>query len=209
MEHRRGPHYSSKCPFHIDPAHPLTAKKSIARCVKCVTCGNHRLEQMKTDLQQIAYLTVLESSPQYDPDHQTGASYTTFIRSRVCTKLWNERKKHLQSIPFCAIDEAQEDQQFAANPLVDGLTTEACQCESIDEAVVRQVDVERFKTLLPQLLSCLSEKEGLVLKLRFFEERKAVEVAKQLGISQGRVSQLFRSALTKLKKLYLFGAIGS
>lgn len=209
MERQRGPHYSSKCPFHIIPTQLLTAKKSITRCVDCVSCGNQRLQHMKSDFEQIAYLTVLESSPQYNPNHQSNASYTTFIRSRVCTKLWNERKKHLQSIPFCAVDEAREDQQFTANPLVDGLTTEACQCEGIDEAAVQQVDVERFKTLLPQLLSCLSEKEGVVLKLRFFEERKAVEVSKQLGISEGRVSQLFRSALTKLKKLYLFGVIES
>ena len=30
-----------------------------------------------------------------------------------------------------------------------------------------------------------------------------------IGLSEGRVSQLFRSALTKLKKLYLFGVIQS
>jgi len=160
---------------------------------------------MKSDFEQIAYLTVLESSPQYNPNHESNASYTTFIRSKVCTKLWNERKKQLQSIP-CPT-EVSEPHQFTANPLVDQLTTEACQCKGVDETVA--FDVERFKTLLPQLLSCLSEKEGLVLKLRFFEERKAVDVAKRLGISEGRVSQLFRSALTKLKKLYLFGVIQS
>ena len=127
----------------------------------------------------------------------------------VCAPSWNERKKQLQSIPCPTVEEISEPYQFTANPLVDELTAEACQCKGIDETVAFDVDVERFKTLLPQLLSCLSEKEDLVLKLRFFEERKAVEVAKQLGISEGRVSQLLRSALTKLKKLYLFGVIES
>ena len=159
---------------------------------------------MKTDLQQTAYLTILENSPQYNPDHHTGASYITFIRSRVCTKLWNERKKLLKSIPLNDGDEAQAHGQSISNPLADGLTAAACQCEGVDEVVARRVDLEGFKTVLPQLMPCLSEKEASVVKLKFFEELKAVEIASRLGISPGRVSQLMRLALTKLKKLYLF-----
>ena len=198
MQYPRGPHHSNKCPFYITQNHPLTAEKSITRCVECVTWDRPRLHPMQADLHQIAYLTILENSPKYDPSHQTGATFCTFIRSRVCTKLWNERKKHLQLIPFTAVE------PVAANPLADGLTTEACQCENIDETVTWHVDVETFKTLLPQLLSCLSEKQGIVVKLKIFEQLKAVEIAKRLGISEGRVSQLYRSALTKLEKAYLF-----
>ena len=43
----------------------------------------------------------------------------------------------------------------------------------------------------------------MVLKLKFFKGCKAVDIAKQLGISEGRVSQLSSSALAKLKKAYL------
>ena len=199
MAHPRGPHHSNKCPFHITQNHPLTAEKSISRCVECVTCGNPRLKRMRSDLHQIAYLTVLENSPKYDPSHQTGAPFRTFIRSCVCGKLWDERKKSRQSIPLPAVEA-----ELTTHPLADGLATEACQCEAIDETVAWHVDVETFKTLLPKLLSCLSEKEGIVLKSKFFDELKAVEIAKRLGISEGRVSQLYRSALTKLEKAYLF-----
>ncbi len=164
---------------------------------------------MKADLHQVAYLTICENLPEYDPDHQTGASLSTFIRSRVCAKLWNESEKRLKSIPFSTIEAVQEPQQFVDNPLVDGLTREACQCEGIDETVAWDVAVEQFKTLLPQLLSRLSEKEGMVLKLKFFEEHQAVEIAKQLGVSEGRVSQLTRAALAKLQKAYISGAIQS
>ena len=164
---------------------------------------------MSTDLHQIARLAIAENSPKYDPEHKSGASFCTFIRSKVCNTLWNESEKLLQWIPCPAVEEVQEPQQFAANPLADGLAAEACQCEGVDETAAFDVDLERFKTLLPQLLSRLSEKEGLVLKMKFFEELKGVEIAKRLGISKGRVSQLSRSALTKLEKLYLSGAIQS
>lgn len=93
MTYQRGPYHSDKCACYINPTQPLIANRSVTRCVKCVSCGNDRLQHMKTDLQQLAYLIILENSPKYNPDHHTGASYTTFIRSRVCAKPWNERKK--------------------------------------------------------------------------------------------------------------------
>lgn len=87
MTQKRGPHHSKKCPFHILANQPLSAKKSIARCVNCVSCNDQRLQGMKADLHQIAHLVVSENLPKYDSEHPTGASLSTFIRSRVCAKL--------------------------------------------------------------------------------------------------------------------------
>ncbi|MYE88414.1 sigma-70 family RNA polymerase sigma factor [Candidatus Poribacteria bacterium] len=112
-------------------------------------------------------------------------------------------------MPFSTVEAVQETQEFVANPLVDRLTAEACQCEGIDETVTRHLDLKKFKALLPKLFSCLSEKEGMVLKLKFFEELTGVEIAKRLDISEGRASQLSRIALTKLEKLYLSRSIQS
>ena len=205
MTQQRGPHHSKKCPFHILPNRPLSAKKSITRCVNCVSCNDQRLQGMKADLHQIARLAIAENSPKYDPEHESGASFCTFIRSKVCNTLWNESEKLLQWIPCPTVEEIHEPQQFAANPLAEGLTAEAYRCEDIDETVAFDVDLERFKTSLPKLLSCLSEKEETVLKLKFFEGLKSVEIAEVLGVTKGRVSQLSRAALTKLEKLYLSG----
>ena len=83
MTQQRGPHHSKKCPFHILPNQPLSAKKSIARCVNCVSCNDQRLQGMRADLYQIAHLTVSENLPKYDSEHPTGASLSTFIRSEV------------------------------------------------------------------------------------------------------------------------------
>ncbi len=188
---KRGPHYSQKCPFHIIKDQPLSAKKSVAQCVDCVSCGNQRLQHMKPDLHQLAYLTILENSPKYNPKHQSGASFTTFIKSHVCGKLWAEKKKQLKSIPVPSLDSDYIESQH----------------QRIDDVVAWQVDLNRFKAALPQLIKCLPEKQASVLKLKFFEGFKAVEIAKRLGISEGRVSQLSRLALTKMKRLYLFSAV--
>ena len=167
---------------------------------------------MKEDLRQIAYETVLEAAPTYDPAHESGASFTTFIRSQVCGKLWDEGKKHLQSTPFLSLDDTScAESQFyqggsdplGSNPSIDRLAADAYQCGEVDEEAICHVEVEQFKQLLPQLLAHLSEKEKMVLELRFFEEKKGVEIAEVLGVTKGRVSQLINTACAKLKKGYL------
>ena len=212
MTQQRHPQNSAKCPFHIEPESPLSAKESINRCVVCATFRDQRLQSIKEDLRQIAYETVFEAAPMYDPAHESGASFTTFIRSQVCGKLWDEGKKHLQSTPFLSLDDTNRaESQFYQDgpdllrnsPLIDRLAADVCQCGGVDEAIIRHVEVEQFEQLLPQLLADLSEKERRALKLRFFEGKKGVEIAKILGVTKGRVSQLINTACAKLKKGYL------
>lgn len=212
MTQQRNPQNSANCPFYIDPKSPLSATESINRCVACATRRDQRLQCVKEDLRQIAYQTVLEAASTYDPAHQSGASFITFIRSQVCGKLWDEGKNYLQSIPFLSLDDTNcaEFQLYQSgpdplrnNPLIDRLVTDVCQCEGVDEEVIHHVEVKQFERLLPQLLARLSEKEKVVLELRFFEEKKGVEIAKVLGVTKGRVSQLINTACVKLKKGYL------
>ena len=205
MTPQRGPHYSKNCSFHVKPNQPLSAAESVVRCVECVTCGCDRLKPSKADLHQLAYLTILENSPKYDENHDSGASLGTFMRARVCAKLWNERDKALKAIPYSVLEGDKGTHQQKVNRLLDGLVAEALLHESVEDAVAWEVDVENFKKALPQLLPCLSQKERAVVEMKFYEGLRAVEIANRLGLSEGRISQLFRTALAKLGKAYLFG----
>ena len=209
MTPHRGPHYSKNCPFHITKNQPLSAAESVVRCVECVTCGCDRLKPAKADLHQLAYLTIVENDPKYDENHPSGASLGTFIRSRVCAKLWNERDTDLKAIPYSVLETNKGAQHQKVNRLLDGLVAEALLRESVEDAVAWEVDVENFKLVLPQLLGGLSEKERAVVEMKFYEGMKAVEIADRLCLSQGRVSQLSRSAFAKLGKAYLFGVTPS
>lgn len=205
MTPHRGPHYSQKCAFHINPDHPLSAEKSVHQCVECVTHNHPRLQAKKADLHQVAYLTILENSPKYNPNHHSGASLNTFVRSRVCTTLWNEDQKDLKSIPYSALEEDNGPQQQKINRLIDRLQAESMLNENVEDTVAWEIDLEKFKSVLPQLLMCLKDKERQVVELKFYQGLKAVEIAKRIGVSEGRVSQLHRSAIAKLTKAYLFG----
>ena len=168
-----------------------------------MTRGNQQLQSLKADFHQIAYQATLEAQAEYDPADQRGASLITFTRDRVCGTLRNARRKALKSIPFPTTEGVGDTESLGNNPLVDELIADAHQCEGVDEEVIRCVEVEQFERLLPQLLSRLSEKERTVLKLKFFEGLKSVEIVEVLGVTKGRVSQLSRAALAKLKKAYL------
>ncbi len=203
MAQQRNPRNPEKCPFYIQPTALSTAEKSIDRCVTCVAGGNQQLQSLKEDLRQTALLTICEQTPKYDPDHEKGASFSTFIRSRVCGKLWSERTKYLKFIPFSTYEDTENAQSLANNPLVDEMVADACQCEGVDERATRCVEVEQFKQQLPQFLERLSERERLILKLKFFERKTGVGIAKILDVSEARVSQLIKTTLAKLKKIYL------
>ena len=46
----------------------------------------------------------------------------------------------------------------------------------------------------------LSDREKLILNLRFFDGRTQMEVAEEIGISQAQVSRLEKSALKHMKR---------
>ena len=161
------------------------------------------MQTLKKDFHQIALLTILEETPQYKPDHPSGASYTTFIKKLVCTRLWQARKKELKYLPFQEHEQPTEVvEDCPKNPLIAGLIAEACTHESVEDAVNRKLEVERFCEHLPKILAKLTEKERSVLEMMFFQEQSGVEIAKTFSISKGRVSQILKSALAKMEKAY-------
>ena len=200
MFNDRGPHSAANCPFYILPKNPLSAETSVTQCVRCVSCDHPRLEGMRDDFRQLAYLTVLEEEPKYDPDHPSGASFITFMKLHVCGRLWSERRKEAKYTPFS--EDEPVDAEGRGNPLVAALTAEACACQSLEDHVCQKMDIEQFRSALPQLLTRLSKKERQAIALKYFKDCSGIEIAQALSVSKGRVSQLLKSALAKLKTAY-------
>ena len=205
MTHARGPHNRGHCPFYIVAEDPLSAQASVIHCVECVIANNERLIGLREDFQQIAYLTILESLPTYNPLHPSGATLTTFIKARVCTQLWKQRRQELAYIPFPHIEEqgcGGCDTACGNNVLVSELNRQSSLQETLEDKVVDGIEVENLRKYLPHLMENLTEKEKQLFQMKFFDECSGVEIAKALGISEGRVSQLTKSALAKVGKAY-------
>lgn len=56
------------------------------------------------------------------------------------------------------------------------------------------------KMLLQQLISNLNEKETLLIRMRYFQDKTQTEVAKCMGISQVQVSRLEKKILLSMRK---------
>ena len=207
MKYLRGPRYNADCPFPIVADDPLSAEKAVRRCAECATTFNAQLETLTEDFFQIGMLTVLKTLPMYDPNHSSGASLMTYMKKVVCTRLWQERWKEQRKAEKLLLypheEQHTDDDNFSPNLLVAGLNAEACSRETFVEEFIKQLELEEFCEHLPELLTRLSEREGRILEMKFFEGRSGVEIAKELCISQGRVSQITKTALEKLKKFYL------
>jgi len=202
-QNQRGPHNRGSCPFYVTTTDPMSAETSINKCVSCTVGDNTFLRSQFEDLKQIAFLTILEETPKYNPDHPSGASYITFIKAKVCTRLWQEKDKMLKQIPYSHQECFQDEDDYQKNPLLDGIIAQACVIENMADNVIEQVEVEFLRKNLPTLLDKLSEKEKRVIEMKFFEQAKGVEIAQTLEVSEGYVSKLTKRALAKIGKAYL------
>lgn len=204
MKEYRHPGNSGNCPFYMDPEDVLTAEASIHQCVKCATRGDACLKTRRDDFQQLAYLTILEETPTYDPSHPSQASFITFIKSRVCSALWSQRRKELKYLtcPLVEVEEVGVDAPPGWNALTAALYNAACERESLEDEVIDAIHIEQFHKQLPALLKRLTDPERKAVRLKYFQDYNGNRIAEALGVSKGRVSQLMKTALSKLKDAY-------
>ncbi len=197
------PSQRDRCPFNIVPNEPLSAEASIDQCVSCVCRNNTYLKSHDEDLRQLAFLTILEETPNYDPHHPSGASFITFIKAKVCIRLWREQRKLLKEMPYSHQECSEDNNEKKKNPLEASLIAQACAIENMADNVIQQIEVEFLRKCLPKLLEKLTKKEKRVIQMKFFETHSGVQIAQELNISEGRVTQLTHNALAKLGKAYL------
>ena len=203
MREDRHPGNRGQCPFYVDAIDPLTADASIYQCVACATRGDACLQARRDDFRQLAYLTILEETPRYDPAHPSRASFITFIKSRVCSALWSQRRKELKYLTFPLVEVQDADTPTGLNSLTAALYNAACETESMEDLVIEEIHVQQFRERLPVMLKRLSDQERKAVRLKYFHDYTGTRIADALGVSKGRVSQLMKTALSKLKNVYL------
>lgn len=63
-----------------------------------------------------------------------------------------------------------------------------------------QVEMEEVRQVVAQAVHTLPEKERLVVNLYYYRGLTSTQIAQMIGVSQSRVSQIHKKALTDLKK---------
>ena len=174
------------------------------RCANCTASVAPKLPSFRDDFLQIASITRFEKGPAFNPEHESRASFGTFIRPRICVSLMNAKRKECrhqgreQLEPTNGWDphetaDIADDTAIASIPNIPDPTT-----ESFVDALIWDISVANFECMLPQLLNELTPRERQVF-IFIREDMRNADIAEALQLSPGRISQLTNQVETKLK----------
>jgi len=111
---------------------------------------------------------------------------------QVPTDMLRRWELDAEGATLCSLDQPLRAAAETAT-LADAISDE--RIVSLDEMLTHEQEVE----VLKQAITKLKEQERMVLALNFFEELKLQEIARVLGLSVCRISQIRTAALAKLR----------
>ncbi len=199
------PPYSHEGEFQPNNATITGLLSDLHRCANCIAYDPPSFPAFRDDLIQIASITLIEKGPAFNPAHESGASFGTFIRPRICGSLiyakHKELKHHARECPESYIDvdinrllnvEDEKDIDFIQNvPHPDA--------EYFVNRLVWEISLANFEKVLPQLLEALTRREQQVFAC-IREDMPNCDIAKILELSSPRISQLVRTIEQKLRR---------
>ena len=191
--------------FHPNNENIERLLPDLNRCADCAAYAPPKLSSFRDDFLQVASVTLLEKGPTFNPEHESRASFGSFIRPRICVSLMNAKRKEIrhqgreQLVPTNGWDthetaDMADDAAIASIPNILDFTT-----ESFVDALIWDISIANFECMLPQLLNELTPRERQVF-IFIREDMRNADIAETLHLSRGRVSQLTDQVETKLKQ---------
>ncbi|MDE0314626.1 MAG: sigma-70 family RNA polymerase sigma factor [Candidatus Poribacteria bacterium] len=201
------PPYSHEGEFQPDNATITGLLPDLRRCASCIAYGSPSLPAFQDDLIQIASITLIKKGPAFNPLHESGASFGTFIRPRICVSLMNakckEVKHHVRECSECYIrsdfDETLNQNGNYERDIDLILNAPDANTECFVDRLIWEISVANFKKVLPQLIEALTHREQQVFAC-IREDMSNCDIAKLLKLSPPRISQLVRNVEQKLRK---------
>lgn len=169
------------------------------------------------DYSQNAVIGLLEAMGRFD--HARGIDFIAYAKPRVRGSVFNGLRMFLaENSRVGARQEWREDRLASLDErdgadqldhfvsLVSGLaighlldTLGESDFVGQMQAVERQIDAGRIGMRLREAIRRLPEKEELVVGLHYLQHMPFVEIAGLLGVTKGRVSQLHKSGMARLR----------
>ena len=189
-----------KCPPYnhegIFEANDETLKSffpDLSACAVCMSQTSPKRLDLEDDLFQVGALTLIDKGPQFNPAHESGASFRSFIRVRICGALMDAKKREVKlscrEVPTAYVPVNQRSETHTASVL---------------QFPDPQADFEdrlaadlSFTEVLPQLLKRLTPGERKVFSY-LCQDWQHHEIAQTLNLSKGRVSQLVKQIRVKM-----------
>ncbi|RKU22650.1 hypothetical protein C6500_03890 [Candidatus Poribacteria bacterium] len=171
----------------------------LTHCATCIADAAPQRNDLREDLLQVASLTLIDKGPTFNPEHESGANFRSFIRVRICGALMDAKEREVRhstrevSMP----DEEwnpHETSDSADEPEIESLLQFPDPHAEFENKLIRDIS---FASVLPELLKILTPRERKVF-IYLRENRQNHEIAKVLNVSKSRVSQLVAQVTLKL-----------
>lgn len=165
----------------------------LSHCATCMSQTPPKRADLEEDLFQVAALTLIDKGPRFNPGHESGASFRSFIRVRICGALMDAKKREikqsLREVPTSYVP-VNETWETAAGSVLQFPDPQA----DFEDRLAEDLS---FVSALPDVLKILTPGEQKVFSyLR--EDWQNHEIASVLNLSKGRVSQLVKQVIKKL-----------
>ncbi len=201
---KRCPPYAHEGVFEASSEMLTHFERDLTSCAKCIAYIRPALPSFQDDLLQIARITLWKKGPAFDPNHQQQASFRSYILPWICGALTREKKRELQQCyrftPVCyQEDSSQESSKAHRNGQARELFTLPDKKADFEDTLIYEMWNADFEKALPQLLQGLTERERQAFAC-IHENMKQCDIAKKLGLSAPRVSQLLKQVELKLRR---------
>ena len=171
------------------------------RCANCMAFASPQCPHLRDDLLQTASIVLIEKGPKFNPTHQSGANFGTFIRPQICGNLQNIKRKelghHRRELPYLdAESDVYEDMDAETRRGMEWLHAIPDLNSEFEDDLVQAIS---FQQVLSELLQTLTPRERAVFN-HLREDQQNYEIAEALNLSSSRVSRLVRQVILKVSQ---------
>lgn len=193
------PSYKHQGIFRPDNETVKVLLPDLNHCAACIAAAPPKRPDLHDDLLQIASLTLLEKGPRFDPVHESGAKFGSFIRPHICGALTNAKVKELthnnrEHLDFNGHGSPCQEAVPEVNQDINWLWEVPDPDAAFEDKLVREIS---FADALPAFLKILTPREREIFDCIRDNQRNS-EIAEALKLSESRVSQLVNQVTLKL-----------
>ena len=147
--------------------------------------------EVMLDLVQEGTVGLIEAVERFD--HHKGIKFTTYAPFRIRGRIINylERNKHTQNITLDSSTQAMQELLGMASMFDDPA--------DVKKNVEKLAEDDMLLGIVLKSLSRLSDKERAVILGIYIEDKKATDLAKELGISNSYLSRLQKKSIRRLR----------
>ena len=201
---KKCPSYTHEGVFEANNETLISFERDLNRCAQCMAYENPALPSFQEDLLQIARIILWEKGPLFDPNHETKASFRTYILPWICGALAKAKKREVQHCqrfmpPSSEGNFRYEGWKIKSEPQERIIScTVDPQSDFVDKLIWEMWNAD-FEKHLPKLLQYLTKREAQVFNC-IRANMKQCAITEKLGLSKPRVSQLVKQVERKLSR---------